>query len=369
MSGDLLGAELIKALREQYEGEIQFEGIGGAKMIAAGFTSHVEQERLAVMGLVEVLKRLPELLGIRKKIRQHFLSNPPDIFIGIDSPDFNLPIELTFRKAGIATVHYVSPSVWAWRQKRVNKIAKAVDLMLALLPFEVGFYRQHSVPVEFVGHPLADHLPLEPDHQAARELLGIDENDEIIALLPGSRSSEVDMLGKDFLLAARYCVQHRPNLKFIIPAANERRLHQLQDIVKNFSDLNVQLVLGQSHEVMASANMVLMASGTTALEAMLLKRPMVVSYRFSPLTWAIFSRMVKTPFVALPNILAGRQLVPEIIQTAVTPAALGEALLRYFNEPEIVSELQSQFLVLHKQLRLNASQKAATAVLKLVKKL
>ncbi len=364
-SGDILGAGLMAALRNRYP-EAIFEGIGGERMISAGFDSHFPQERLAVMGLVEPLKRLPELLRMRKQVVQHFIDHPPDVFIGIDSPDFNLTIEQRLKQQGIKTVHYVSPSVWAWRQKRIVKIAKSVDLMLTLLPFEAEFYREHQVPVCFVGHPLADDIAMETDQLSAREHLQLDTKQPLIALMPGSRGGEVKLLGPLFWQAAHWCLQRRPELNFVVPAANAQRREQIEAQLQTIEPLPITVVDGQSHEVMAAADAVLMASGTTTLEAMLLKRPMVVAYRLAWLSFAIISRLVKSPFFSLPNLLAGRSLVPEILQKQVTPERLGQELLTYFDNPEQTQKLQSEFVELHQSIRCNASEKAAEAVAQLI---
>ncbi len=364
-SGDILGAGLMAALRNRYP-EAIFEGIGGERMISAGFDSHFPQERLAVMGLVEPLKRLPELLRMRKQVVQHFIDHPPDVFIGIDSPDFNLTIEQRLKQQGIKTVHYVSPSVWAWRQKRIVKIAKSVDLMLTLLPFEAEFYREHQVPVCFVGHPLADDIAMETDQLSAREHLQLDAKQPLIALMPGSRGGEVKLLGPLFWQAAHWCLQRRPELNFVVPAANAQRREQIEAQLQAIEPLPITVVDGQSHEVMAAADAVLMASGTTTLEAMLLKRPMVVAYRLAWLSFAIISRLVKSPFFSLPNLLAGKSLVPEILQKQVTPGRLGQELLTYFDNPEQTQQLQNAFVELHQSIRCNASEKAAEAVAQLI---
>lgn len=365
MSGDLLGAGLIKAIKKIHPNAM-FEGIGGDRMIAEGFDSLADQERLAVMGFVAPLKRLPELLGIRKRIVNRFLSDPPDVFIGIDSTGFNIPIERKFKEAGIKSVHYVSPQIWAWRQGRVHKIAKSVNLMLTLFPFEAKFYRDHNVPVTFVGHTLADTIPLEPDKSEARRQLNIDPDKKIIALLPGSRKSEVELLGEEFMAAAKFCLSKMPDLSFIIPAANQQRYAQIEKQLKKFPDLPVTLLLAQSHQTMLAADLVLMASGTTTLEAMLLKKPMVVAYKFPALSYAIYSRLLKIPHIALPNILAGRELVPEFVQEKVSPRSVGEALLNYFEKPEVAEQLQQEYLKIHKTLKCNASERAAEAVLQLI---
>lgn len=368
-SGDILGAGLMAAIQRRYPDAV-FEGIGGPRMITEGFNSHYNQERLAVMGLFEPLKRLPELLGIRRGIVRYFTDNPPDVFIGIDSPDFNLTIEERLRAQGITTVHYVSPSVWAWRQKRVLKIARAVDLMLTLLPFEAKFYEQHQVPVTFVGHPLADDIPMEVSSLAARTKLDLPADKKIVALMPGSRGGEVKMLGAEFWAAARLCSQLDPTVFFVVPAANAARRSQIEKQLKSEcgeqEPLPLAVVDGQSHDVMAAADLVMMASGTTTLEAMLLKRPMIVTYKFARLSFAIFSRLVKTPFFSLPNLLAGEKLVPELLQDEVEPQNLCELMLTSLYDTEASERLKSRFTELHQQIRQDASQQAAEAVLNLI---
>ncbi|WP_193164569.1 lipid-A-disaccharide synthase [Microbulbifer hainanensis] len=364
-SGDILGAGLITALQQQFP-DVQVEGIAGPRMQKLGASSLFPMERLSVMGLVEPLKRLPELLKIRRTLRQHFIDNPPDVFVGIDSPDFNLGLEQSLKSAGIPTVHYVSPSVWAWRRGRIKKIARAVDRMLTLLPFEAEFYREHRVPVTFVGHPLADEIPLHVDTAGARKALGFAVDDQVIALLPGSRGGEVRLLGPLFLQAARWCHQRRPELKFVIPAANELRLAELQAQLEQFPDLPVTLLDGNSHGALSAADNVLIASGTATLETMLLKKPMVVAYKMAKLSYAIFSRMLHTPWVSLPNLLAQRELVPEILQDDATPENLGAALLQFYDDPLLYDQLQREFDDLHQQLRRDASTRAADAVRKLV---
>lgn len=367
-SGDILGAGLMAAIQARYPDAI-FEGVGGPRMLALGFNSFFPQERLAVMGLVEPLKRLPELLRMRKSLRQHFIANPPDVFVGIDSPDFNLSLEGKLKAAGIPTVHYVSPSVWAWRQNRIVKIANSVDRMLTLLPFEAAFYEQHQVPVTFVGHPLATEFPLEVDQRGAREELGIKSDKKLVALLPGSRGGEVKLLGDLFLQTARCCLQKDPTLQFIIPAANADRRAQLEQQLVQFSaqhdELPLRLIEGQSQIVMRAADVVLMASGTTTLEALLLKRPMVVAYKMAPLSYAIISRLVKSKYISLPNLLADQQLVPEILQDDATPKALCDAVMAYFSNTDRVAHLQAIFTDIHQQLRCDASERAADAVLAL----
>lgn len=364
-SGDILGAGLMRALQAIYPDAI-FEGIGGPRMVRQGFKSHFPQDRLAVMGLIEPLKRLPELLGIRRQLRERYINEPPSAFIGIDSPDFNLDLELGLRRHGIKTVHYVSPSVWAWRQGRLKKIAAAVDLMLALFPFEKQFYQGHNVPVSFVGHPLADDFPLEPDSHAARDHLQLSEwigSRRVVALMPGSRESEVERLGGLFLEVARCCLIRQPDLCFLIPSANERRHSQLQQLLETGPrDFPVRLVPGQSQQVMSASDAVLMASGTASLEAMLLKKPMVIAYKVAPMSYWLLRRLVRVPFIGLPNLLAGRELVPEFIQNDATAEAISASLLSYFEETNTTRILKDTFLDMHQQLKRDASVQAARAI-------
>ncbi len=367
-SGDILGAGLIAALQKRFE-SIEVVGIAGPRMQALGARSLFPMERLSVMGLVEPLKRLPELLKIRRNLRLHFLENPPDVFIGIDSPDFNLGLEEALKAAGIPTVHYVSPSVWAWRQGRIKKIARAVDHMLTLLPFEADFYREHQVPVTFVGHPLADDIPLEVDVAAARHKLGLSSSDEVVALLPGSRGGEVRLLGPLFLQAANWCHQRRPELKFVLPAANAERRQQIESqlvAIAGAETLPVTVLDGDSQTALAAADAVLIASGTATLETMLMGKPMVVAYKMATLSYAIFSRMLHTPWVSLPNLLAQKELVPEILQDDATPEALGAAILRYFDDPLLHDQLRRAFSELHQELRRDASERAAEAICRLL---
>ncbi|WP_148864911.1 lipid-A-disaccharide synthase [Marinobacter fonticola] len=365
-SGDILGAGLIRALRQRYP-NARFAGIGGEEMQAAGFHSLVPMERLSIMGLVEVLKHLGELVSIRRRVRDYFLTTPPDIVIGIDSPDFTIGLELQLRKAGICTAHYVSPSVWAWRRKRIFKIARAVDLMLTLFPFEAKFYEEHNVPVTFVGHPLADAVPLSPDTAAARKALDLPESGAVLAILPGSRAGEVERLGALFLSAAHWLQSRRPDLQLVIPCINRARQQQVQAIIDAQAvKLPVRLVLGRSREVMAAADVILLASGTATLEAMLLKKPMVVGYRLNTVTYFLASHLVKVPFFALPNLLAQRELVPEKLQDEATPESLGQAVLDHLESDGQASALKQAFTELHEQLRRNANERAADALVALI---
>ncbi|HHW77906.1 MAG TPA: lipid-A-disaccharide synthase [Xanthomonadaceae bacterium] len=368
LSGDLLGAGLIAALKARYP-QARFSGIGGPGMLAQGFQTDVPLERLAVMGLVEVLRHLPELVRIRRRLDRRLIADPPQVFVGIDAPDFNLGLERRLRARGVPTVHYVSPSVWAWRPWRVRKIARAVDLMLTLLPFEAAFYQDHGVPVRYVGHPLADAIPLRSDARTARWSLNLDWPDDaaVVALLPGSRLSEIGRLGPVFLETANWLHARRPELRFLIPAATPRLFETLAALRAEYAPvLPLTLTQGRSREVMAAADVVLLASGTATLEAMLLKRPMVMAYRVAPMTAWLARRLLTISHFALPNLLAGRALVPEFVQEAATVARLGPAVLRWLDDAAARAELMAAFDALHGRLRRDASRQAAAAVAELL---
>ena len=366
-SGDLLGASLIKALRE-LQPDIEVSGLGGPAMKAVGFQSLYDMERLSVMGLIEPLRHLPDLFKLRRDLYQYFVTHKLDVVIGIDSPDFNLGLEMKLRRAGIPTVHYVSPSVWAWRKKRVFKIAKAVDLILTLLPFEARFYEENNVPVKFVGHPLADMIPLHPDKNAARKALGLNLEDTYIALLPGSRRNEIKKLAEVFIATAYRSFKLRPNLKFITSAANTKRNQEFQDYCKALApSLPIEFFERRSQDVMTAADAVLVSSGTATLETMLYKRPMVIAYRLSGLTYQLARYLVKIKYIGLPNLLADELLVPEFIQDDADPEKMSDALLDYLDHPEKVAKLQQKFTEIHEQLRCDASHKAASAILEMLK--
>ena len=360
-SGDILGSGLMRAIKARHP-DVRFIGVGGPLMEAEGMTSYFPMERLAVMGLVEVLGRLRELLKRRKLLIQTLIDERPDVFIGIDAPDFTLNIELKLRQAGIKTVHYVSPSVWAWRQKRVLKIREGCDLMLTLLPFEARFYEEQGVPVRFVGHPLADTIPLEADRGAARAELGLGDG-PVIALMPGSRGGEVGRLGALFLDAAQRLRELVPGVRFVLPCASAARRAQVEQMLAG-RDLPLTLLDGQSHKALAACDAVLIASGTATLEAMLYKRPMVVAYRLAPLTYWVLKRMVKSPYVSLPNLLAQRLLVPELLQEAATSEALAQTLAPLLKDG---AQQTDSFDQIHRTLRRDASNQAADAVLALLK--
>lgn len=364
MSGDQLGSGLIQALRQQHP-QAMIEGIGGSKMKAVGFHSHYPLETLSVMGLVEVIKHYPGIKRCRDQLRHFFCHHRPAVFVGIDAPDFNLGLELLLKQAGIPTVHYVSPSVWAWRQYRWRKIAHAIDLMLTLFPFEAAFYQQHQIPVRFIGHPLADDIPLtKTAPQPTRIKLGFSPEGTWIALLPGSRVQEIHQLGVPFLQTAHWLWCQYPNLRFVMPVAHPTLQPILtQQIAQTTPDLPIHLIAGQSHLAMAAADLILTASGTATLEALLLKRPMVVAYRLAPITYWLAKQLVNLRHFSLPNLLAQETLVPEFIQHQVTPENLGTTLRHWLENPSLAEKLEQRFSEIHQQLRQNANQQAAEAVL------
>lgn len=366
-SGDILGAGLIRALKKRIP-DLEVEGIGGELMISAGCRSLYPMDRLSVMGLVEVLGRLRELLGIRKQLVNHFSATRPDIFIGVDAPDFTLNLEGKLREQGIPTVHYVSPSVWAWKQKRIYKIKQTTDLVLSLFPFEAQHYAPTQQSIAFVGHPLATSIPNSVDPDTARERFAIREGEIVVAILPGSRSSELKYLAEPFLDTARWLAERLENVRFIVPAPNAARHDTLSQLIaEKYSDLNIQLVMKHSREVMSIADTILIASGTATLEATILQKPMVVAYRMASLTYAIYSRMIKARFISLPNLLADEQLVPEILQDDVKPEVLGPALLRTLDDQDYKQHLAGRFAEIHAQLQQDADEKAADAVIELLR--
>lgn len=371
VSGDTLGAGLIRELKRHYP-QAEFIGICGPQMQAEGGQSLFPMERLSVMGLVEVLGRLRELFGIRDQLVAAFSEKKIDVFIGIDAPDFNLRLDPLLKAQGIPTVHYVSPSVWAWRQGRVEGIRAAVDTVLCLLPFEKAFYDAHGVDAVFVGHPLADSLPLDNDTAAARRALGLEVAAEYIALLPGSRGGEVSRLAPLLFAAAQQLRKKRPQARFIIPAINAARRADIeQHLAAAGLDAEVfddSLGAGVGRLVMSAADAVVLASGTATLEAMLLKKPMVVAYRLHWLTWLIARLMVKTPYVSLPNLLAGEALVPELLQNAATPEAIASATRRWLEDRDYREQRLQQFTGLHERLRQNADVKSAAAVQRLLQR-
>jgi lipid-A-disaccharide synthase len=369
-SGDILGADLMSALcvfAEQRNIDLEFKGVAGPKMMALGCESLFDMEELSVMGLVEILKRLPRLLKKRKQLAQELIDWQPDVFIGIDAPEFNTGLELMLKQAGVTTVHYVSPSVWAWRQSRIHKIKQACDLVLALLPFEKAFYDKHQVPCEFVGHTLADQIPLDDQQAECRERLGLSADDKVLGLLPGSRGSEIKYLLKPFLHAARHLKLDIPDLRILLPTVNEDKAYAMQQLIDaEFIDLHLDVTVGNARDVMGASDALLLASGTATLEAMLMKTPMVACYKVSWLSYQVFSRMIKTDYFTLPNLLAQKELVPELIQHDMS---LDDILSKM--KPlllEDTSEIKQEYLSIHTDIKRNASDKAAQAIWNLVER-
>ncbi|MAR74524.1 MULTISPECIES: lipid-A-disaccharide synthase [unclassified Halomonas] len=367
LSGDILGASLMRALKARHP-EVAFRGLGGPRMIAEGLESLYPLETLSVMGLVEVIKHLPELIRVRRTLRRDALDWEPDIMVGIDAPDFNLGLERQLRESGVTTAHYVSPSVWAWRQGRVKGIARSVDAMLTFLPFEAAFYVKHRVPVAFVGHPLADELPLVNDRRATREALGIAADARVLALLPGSRRNEIRFMGETFLEAAERLVKARPGLAVVIPAATPERRQELEALLAARPALAacVSLLDGQAREAMVASDLVLLASGTAALEAMLCHRPMLVGYRMAPMTHRIARLMVKTEWISLPNLIARESLVPELIQDEASSEAIATRLGELLDDEAARTALEARFAAMHEGLQRDASRRAAEAIEALV---
>jgi len=336
-------------------------------MIAAGCEALYPMERLSVIGLLETFRRYRELRGVRRRLIRRFIDDPPDLFVGVDAPDFNLSLELALHRAGISTVHYVSPQVWAWRRYRLPKIRRAMDMMLTLFPFEEKFFRDRGVRARFVGHPLADIIPDALDRGVARAELGMAPDAEIVAILPGSRLSEVSLLAAPMVGAARWLARRRPGIRFVVPLVNDRVRVRFEAALSACGDCpEMRLLAGDARTAMAAADVVLLASGTASLEALLLKRPMVITYRLSRLSWWVASIVVKVPFVGLPNLLAGKAVVPELLQGDAQPEKLGAALLQFLESPERVAALKEEFQRIHGILRNHADERAADAVLEVM---
>ncbi|WP_081295753.1 lipid-A-disaccharide synthase, partial [Gilliamella sp. Fer4-1] len=348
-SGDILGAGLIRALRKHHP-NIEFVGIAGPQMQAEGCQAWYEMDELSVMGIVEVLGRLRRILSIRRDITQRLIQLKPDIFIGIDAPDFNLSLEGKLKQAGIKTIHYVSPSVWAWKQKRVFKIKRNTNLILAFLPFEKAFYDKFDVPCRFIGHKMADDIALNPNQHAMRQQLGIPLNSRCIALLPGSRHAEVALLSAPFLKAAILLRKRYPALHIVVPLVNAKRRQEFEQIKAEIAPtLDVQLLDGHAREAMIASNAAILASGTVALECMLAKCPMVVGYKMKPFTFWLAKKLIKTPYVSLPNILAGKAIVPELLQQDCTPKNITNHIISFLESDNSI--LKETFLSLHNQIR------------------
>ena len=367
-SGDLLGAGLMRALKARLP-RLEFEGIGGPAMQAEGCVSLFPMEPLSLIGF-EALGEYPALVRLRRRLARHFLSRPPDIYIGVDVPDFNLTLEQRLRSAGVRTVHYVSPTVWAWRRWRMRKIRRAVDHMLVLFPFEAEFYRRQGIPVTFVGHPLADLIEENYDPAAARARLGLPRDRTVVALLPGSRSRELMRHADLFVATALWLRRRRPGLHFVAPFVNGETMAVFQAALnrQGAGDLPVTLLRGRSREAMAAADVVLLASGTATLEAALLKKPMVVTYKVSLFSYLLIRLFSHVSRYSLPNNLAGREIVPEFLQYNATPEKLGAAVEHYLGHPEETTRLRELLSTLHRDLRQNASDTAADAVLGLLPK-
>ncbi len=363
-SGDLLASHLIQALKTRLPGAL-FYGIGGPKMARQGFVAWHPLEALAVRGYVEVLKHYREISGIRRDLKRRLLSDPPDAFIGVDAPDFNLDLERALKQRGIPCIHYVSPSIWAWRGKRVHKIGSAVSRVLALFPFEPAIYEKQGIPVSYVGHPLADMLPVDDGREKARELLGLFLQQPVFALLPGSRQSELQYMADTFVETAREIHRQVPEALFLVPLATRetRLLFEAALYRCNARELPLRLLFGHAHEAMMASDAVLVASGTATLEAALLKRPMAIVYKMASFSYRMMRRMGYLPYVGLPNILAGKFVVPEFIQDDATPENLAQALLNFYKDKEICDRIGVVFRDIHIQLRQNTAEKAAAAIL------
>lgn len=363
-SGDLLGSHLMAALKEARP-DVQFIGIGGARMKSVGMEVLFPMEKLAVNGYIEVLRHYRELVGIRRKLRDHFLANRPDLFIAVDAPDFNLDLELALKQHGIPTIHYVSPSIWAWRGERIHKIKRAVSHMLALFPHEPKIYQQAGVPVDYVGHPLADLLPDQPNRAEMRETMRIPLQAKVFAFLPGSRQSEVKRLAHTYIETAKLILNTLPGARFLVPLVSRETRGIFEQAIYDCDaqELPISLLFGHAQDAMIAADGVLVASGTATLEAALLKRPMVITYRLNSLSWRLMRPKGYQPYFGLPNILCGRFVVPELMQEDATPENLAQALLNLVNDKNAVMQLEQTFTALHRTLCQNTAQKAAAAIL------
>ncbi|MCB1887025.1 MAG: lipid-A-disaccharide synthase [Rhodocyclaceae bacterium] len=363
-SGDLLAAHLIRALKHHLP-DAEFYGIGGPKMAAEGFDVMWPCERLAVHGYVDALKRYRELSGIRRELGRHILRERPNAFIGVDAPDFNLGLESRLKAGGLPTIHFVSPSIWAWRGGRIKRISRSVSHMLCLFPFEPALYEARGIPVTYVGHPLADVLPMAPDRAATRETLGLPDEQLIFALLPGSRQSEARNLGPLFIETIQVLAQRHPDAQFLVPLATRETLAIFEQAIHAAGgrELPVRLMRGHAWEAMTAADVVLVASGTATLEAALLKRPMVITYRIGQWQYRLMKRMAYLPWVGLPNILCNDSVVPELLQDEATPVALADALDAWVADGDARARLEALFTEMHQDLRQDTASRAAEAIL------
>lgn len=366
-SGDLLGSHLIEAFKQHLSHlpETRFFGIGGPKMEAAGFIAEWPAEKLAVRGYFEVLRHYRAIVRIRRQLLKRLLADPPDVFIGVDAPDFNLWLEARLKVAGISTIHFVSPSVWAWRRARIRNIARSVSQMLCLFPFEPAIYQKQGIEASYVGHPLADIIPLEPDQRATRERLNLPQDELVFALLPGSRQSELHFMAETFIETAKRLHLRFPRARFLVPLISRETRQQFENTLWRLGaqELPLTLLFGHAHDAMATADAVLVASGTATLEAALFKKPMVIAYKMSPWSWRLMRRMKYQPWVGLPNILAGRFVVPEFLQDDATPDNLAQALGNMVGDQVMRTRLHDLFSAMHRQLRQNTADKAAAAIL------
>ncbi len=364
-SGDLLAGLLLGGLRARWPG-LTAQGIGGPRMAAQGFEAWWPHHKLSVFGYVDALLHYREIMGIRDQLAQRLLADKPDIFIGVDAPDFNFGLELKLREAGVKTVHFVCPSIWAWRGERVQKIARAVDHVLCLFPFEPALLQQHGIAATYVGHPLADAIPLEPPRAASRKALGLKDSDTVVALLPGSRKSETRFIAQPLLQAAALLQLARPELRFVMPVA-PGLAELITPLVQRFApNVNLQQLDGRSHEALAACDITLVASGTATLEAALFKRPMVIAYRMHWLNWLRIRGRRYQPWVGLPNVLAREFLVPELLQDDCTPEALAAAALSWLDDPARCEAVQARFMEQHQLLRCNTAQIATDAIAKIL---
>ena len=367
-SGDLLASQMMLSIKEKMPA-VRFVGIGGPKMEAAGMHVLHPMEKLSVMGYLEVLRHYREIAAIRRSLRKHLLENPPDLFIGVDAPDFNFDLELALKQHGIPTIHYVSPSIWAWRGERIHKIKRAVSHMLALFPFEVPLYEKAGIPVTYVGHPLADILPVKPNRTLMREQMRIQPpTAKVFAFLPGSRTSEVRQLARTYIDTAKLILKTIPDAQFLVPLSSRQTRNIFEDAIwrEEGHDLPITLLFGHAHDAMIAADGVLVASGTASLEAALLKRPMVITYKMSPLTYWLAKRKQYLPYFGLPNILSGKFVVPELLQKDATPENLAQALLNLVSSKPAVTELEERFSNMHQVLKQDAANKAADAVISIL---
>lgn len=363
-SGDLLAAHLIAALRQRLP-DARFVGIGGPKMQREGLDAWWPAEKLAVRGYAEVLRHYREITGIRSQLISRLLREKPDVFIGVDAPDFNLAVEKKLKARGIPAIHYVSPSVWAWRGGRVDKIGRAVSRILAMFPFEPSIYEERHIPVSYVGHPLADMIPLESVRAAARARLELPDEGRIFALLPGSRQSELQFMGELYIETAQRLHERFPDATFLVPLVSRETRNQFEEALWKLGaqELPIKMLFGHAQDALAAADCALVASGTATLEAALLKTPMVVAYRMSPWSWRLMKRMRYQPWVGLPNILAGRFVVPEFLQDEATPENLAQALANLLLDASVRQRLAGVFEGIHRQLKQGTAEKAAAAIL------